>query len=109
MLPGGPAEHPVSAGGRATVDESATGGDVTQPDQGRLDPGPDGGRRVGQIEMELVDQLPRVTRVGKREEEDAVAFDCGRSRCLEAGHVASMRDACVGPRDEQRLDLDRRR
>ena len=40
-----------------------------------MDPGPDGGRRVGQIETELVDQLPRITRVGKREEEDAVAFD----------------------------------
>jgi hypothetical protein len=72
MLPGGPAEQPMSAGGRALVDESATGGDVTQPDQGRLDLGPDVGRRVGEIDAELVDQLPRVTGVGKRQEEDEV-------------------------------------
>lgn len=56
MVPGASTEQPVSAGGRASVGEPATRREVAKSDQRRLHPGPDSGRRIGEVDVELIDQ-----------------------------------------------------
>ena len=59
-----PAEQSASSGGGALAGESAVGGDLFEPDQGRAQLGLDGAGGGGQVGVELVEEGPGIACAG---------------------------------------------